>query len=353
MGGGGEDQNQALVGERKGCVRVSRLEEVAVHQVVQLVRGERHPRGYCPTAARGRRTSCVPEACACWAGEIARPRRRPPSSPPPGPAALPLLPSGPSAGDCHVWSEGKWRPRGPFACLGGARPVSPTKERQRAPRAESRRARGKVGRGRGPRMWHRRPLWALNGEIQKIWVNWLELTQTFKFGLVWFGLLRVGAICVGETLRFRIEVLAGRSIGALRKQGEGRGRVIGGVLHLSLSVEPFRTTATDRKPVQHIACASAGCRDLWISSGETGSVFATSGANAERRAPRLTRLGSLCSAYHLSRCAAAVPSHRATQPRPPQRAGRPLHRNVLWYRGGLVFEAHRLLHHSDYGSRTF
>jgi len=24
----------------------------------------------------------------------------------------------------------------------------------------------------------------------------------------------------------------------------------------------------------------------------------------------------------------------------------PLHRNVLWYRGGLVFEAHRLWYHS-------
>ena len=24
----------------------------------------------------------------------------------------------------------------------------------------------------------------------------------------------------------------------------------------------------------------------------------------------------------------------------------PLHRNVLWYRGELVFEAHRLLYHS-------
>jgi len=30
----------------------------------------------------------------------------------------------------------------------------------------------------------------------------------------------------------------------------------------------------------------------------------------------------------------------------------PLHRNVLWYRGGLVFEAHRLLYHSAQGSRT-
>ena len=28
-------------------------------------------------------------------------------------------------------------------------------------------------------------------------------------------------------------------------------------------------------------------------------------------------------------------------------------RNVLWYRGGLVFEAHRLLYHSAYGSRIF
>ena len=30
-----------------------------------------------------------------------------------------------------------------------------------------------------------------------------------------------------------------------------------------------------------------------------------------------------------------------------------LYRNVQWFRGGLVFEAHRLLYHSASGSRTF
>ena len=37
----------------------------------------------------------------------------------------------------------------------------------------------------------------------------------------------------------------------------------------------------------------------------------------------------------------------------PPLVEQPLHRNVLWYRGGLVFEAHRLLYHSAQGSRTF
>ena len=31
----------------------------------------------------------------------------------------------------------------------------------------------------------------------------------------------------------------------------------------------------------------------------------------------------------------------------------PLHRNVQWFRGGLVFDADRLLHHSAQGPRTF
>ena len=31
----------------------------------------------------------------------------------------------------------------------------------------------------------------------------------------------------------------------------------------------------------------------------------------------------------------------------------PLYKNVQWFRGGLIFEAHRLLYHSASGSRIF
>jgi len=49
----------------------------------------------------------------------------------------------------------------------------------------------------------------------------------------------------------------------------------------------------------------------------------------------------------LGDAAEAAVAHARSQP--PTKS---LHRNVLWYRGGLVFEAHRLLYHSAYGSRT-
>jgi len=73
--------------------------------------------------------------------------------------------------------------------------------------------------------------------------------------------------------------------------------------------------------------------------------------------PPLTSGGGCCSSRH-----SAVRSARrgnnlkrfTVKPRPESGRGcltcalfaRPLHRNVLWYRGGLVFGAHRLLYHS-------
>ena len=38
---------------------------------------------------------------------------------------------------------------------------------------------------------------------------------------------------------------------------------------------------------------------------------------------------------------------------PPEPQEQPLDRNGQWFRGGLVFEAHRLLYHSAYGLSTF
>jgi len=41
-----------------------------------------------------------------------------------------------------------------------------------------------------------------------------------------------------------------------------------------------------------------------------------------------------------------------TSTRPGARVAQPLYRNVQWFRGGLVFEAHRLVYHSTLGLRA-
>ena len=45
--------------------------------------------------------------------------------------------------------------------------------------------------------------------------------------------------------------------------------------------------------------------------------------------------------------------HLALPPFAPDRTPVPLYINMQWFRGGLVFEDHRLLHHAAEGSRTF
>ena len=89
-------------------------------------------------------------------------------------------------------------------------------------------------------------------------------------------------------------------------------------------------------PCQHF---SFSLTEYWAPPSERHPTGNFSPSMGSRQVPRSVRNA-------LSLSPGVRPSARETR-------GGKRGASVLWYRGGLVFEAHRCLYHSDKGSRTF